>query len=159
MKPVFEQLTPKILRNAEKLLQINQLVHASLPASAQPHCRVSGIDAHTLRIVVDSPAWATRLRQLAPQILSELQKKRHSPCWGQDLARLIPEQLRHIRVISRPGQVEKPASRQNAQGRIQGRRTLSPQAAHMVQQTAAYIEDPRLRAALLRLAKHAQGQP
>lgn len=155
MKPVFEQLTPKILRNAEKLLQINQLVHASLPPAAQPHCRVSGIDAHTLRIVVDSPAWATRLRQLAPQILSELQKQRHSPCWGQDLSRLIPEHLRHIKVISRPGQAEKPARRQTAKVR----RTISPQAAHQVQQTAAYIEDPRLRAALLRLARHARPEP
>ena len=48
------------------------LVRSALPADLADHCRGAVVSADEVTLYVDSPAWATRLRYLAPSLLLQL---------------------------------------------------------------------------------------
>jgi hypothetical protein len=88
--------------------------------------------------MADSPVWATRLRQLGPEVIAILQQH------GND-------GLQHVRVFSRPG---RPAVVTVSTERVMPERHLSTESQRLITQTAAGIEDEGLRTALLKLAAH-----
>lgn len=49
-----------------------ELVRAALPAELADRCRGAVVEGDALTLFVDSPSWATRLRFLAPTLLSQL---------------------------------------------------------------------------------------
>ncbi len=158
MKPIFEQLSPGLLARSKNLSVLTQLLTDCLPGQVHGHFHVVKLDQHTLFIVTDSPVWATRLRQLAPQLINHLRinrsgQKHHKYMANINLQTLIPAGIRHIQVLTRPGQLittpcSSPEHHQNYP------RQLSPQAGKLLSQSADYINDGKLSESLRKLSRH-----
>ena len=103
-----------------------------LPAELAAHCVSATLDGAELRLLVDSPAWATRLRYL-----------------GNDLRRTLHSRWR---IASVTVQVE--PLRQPPAGRPARKVVLSAAAADAIAGAASAVEDAALRRALLRLSRH-----
>ena len=63
-----------LLERARWLAVQSRLFAEALPRELSGHCRLANIRDDLLVVLVDSPAWATRLRMLGPSLLSELQQ-------------------------------------------------------------------------------------
>ena len=137
MKQLNNALDPGILAHARKLERLTMLLRKELPPECDGHYHAAAIHDSTLVIVTDSPVWTTRLRQLGPQILQLLKNK-------------TPQNLQHVRIISRHG----PAVSHHEPPVIQ--HELSPQSSQLIAQTASYIKDKPLKEALLKMSRHAQ---
>lgn len=121
---------------ARRLDRLQQLVDGQLQPAAREFCRVASWRDGTLLLIVTDGHWATRLRYQQRRLQRQLQ----SIETFRDLSRIQfkvqpPEPPRH-----RPG--PPPA--------------LSTRAADNIQATARGIADPKLKAALERLASHAR---
>jgi hypothetical protein len=121
---------------ARRLDQLQQLVDDQLQPAAREYCRVASWRDGTLLLIVTDGHWATRLRYQQRRLQRQLQ----SIETFRDLNRIQfkvqpPEPPRH-----RPG----PAP------------ALSARAADNIEETARGISDPKLKAALERLASHAR---
>jgi hypothetical protein len=127
-KPVLRRLEREIEAQADLLSEIRRL----LPADLAPHCGAARMHGDRLVIHVDSPVWATRLRYLAPQIVSLLQAQH------PDLREIKSKVL---------------ISRQNHRPHHPRTARRSPIAADVVDSSATDIGDAHLRAALQRLAR------
>lgn len=121
---------------ARRLDRLQQLVDSQLQPAAREFCRVASWREGTLLLIVTDGHWATRLRYQQRRLQRQLQ------CMDEfnGLSRIQfkvqpPETPRH-----KPG----PAPE------------LSARAADNIQETARGITDPKLRAALERLACHAR---
>ncbi len=149
MKSIFEQLDPKLLIKSKNLSVLTHILQEVLPTQSHLHFQVVNINQHTLFVMTDTPVWATKLRQLAPVLIELLHKKRHNRAYNINLGQLIPETIRHIQVLTRPGQmVSTPPLRT-----IQNQRNISAQVATWLTQTADYINDAELSQALHRLSQ------
>ncbi|HHO69231.1 MAG TPA: DUF721 domain-containing protein [Gammaproteobacteria bacterium] len=122
----------RLLARARSLASLQDRVRQLLPEPLGAHCTVLNLRRGTLSLSADSPAWAARLRFLAPQLLRQL---------GTD-------RIRELRVRVHP-QVESGARRPPAR-----RARLSAGAGELVARTAEGIDHPALRTALRRLAAH-----
>lgn len=137
MKQLNNALDPGILAHARKLERLTMLLRKELPPECDGHYHAAAIHDGTLVIVTDSPVWTTRLRQLGPQILQLLKNK-------------TPQNLQHVRIISRHG----PAVSNHEPPVV--KRELSQQSSQYIAQTASYIKDKPLKEALLKISRHAQ---
>ncbi len=137
MKQLNNMLDPKILAQVRKLEQLTMLLRNALPPECDGHYHVAAIHNNTITIVTDSPVWTTRCRQLGPLILQTLKNK-------------APQNLQHVRIISRHGPVvsthEPPVVKHK----------LSQQSSQLIAQTAAYVKDKPLKEALLKMSRHSQ---
>lgn len=121
-----------LLARARSLASLQDRIRRLLPEPLGAHCTVSNLRRGTLSLTADSPAWAARLRFLAPQLQRQL---------GSDRIRTVRVRVRPAADAPRPG----PPAR---------RARLSAGAGELVERTAARIEHPALRTALRRLAAH-----
>lgn len=109
-------------------------VHTLLTPAARPHCIKASITAGTLSLTVDTAAWATRLRYMAPE-----------------LARSLAEAgVTVVKIRSRPG----PGGTLVKQTRRLAR--LSPATVDHLMMAAEHIGDAGIAAALRRLATRHQ---
>lgn len=136
VKPLSSLLDPVLLARSKRYDRLSLRLRQSLPAECDGHYAITGIHQQELVIVADSPVWATRLRQLAPQILA--------------LASGQPTVLRHVQIKTRLPTSE-PLNIQPAVRTV--RRELSPRASQQINSAAAGIADPSLKNALLKLAR------
>lgn len=121
---------------ARRLDRLQQLVETQLQPAAREYCRVASWREGTLLLIVTDGHWATRLRYQQRRLQRQLVGLEEF----RDLNRIVfkvqpPEAPRH-----KPG----PAP------------ALSAHAANNLNETARGITDPRLKAALERLASHAR---
>lgn len=117
--------------------EIVTLVRAALPESVSAHCLDIGVTGTVVTVFLDSPAWSTRARFLAAQIVSSLSAH------GIDEARFKVRQ----RIMSRPTQ-------SNATQTMRG---LSEEVVSHLHEAADQQSDPSLSAAFRRLAsRHAR---
>ncbi|EQM77422.1 DciA family protein [Stutzerimonas stutzeri] len=121
---------------ARRLDRLQQLVETQLQPAAREYCRVASWRDGILLLIVTDGHWATRLRYQQRRLQRQLQAMEEF----RDLGRIQfkvqpPEAPRH-----KPG----PAP------------ALSTRAADNLHETAQGIADPRLKAALERLARHAR---
>lgn len=140
MKTLGSQLNPTLLARSRRYEKLTLLLHQHLPPECDGHYAVTNIHQRELVIMADSPVWATRLRQLAPQILALTR---------QDFA-----QLQHVQIKSRlPASVtaQTPAS---AAAKPRVRRQISLRASQQISSAASSITDRALKNALLKLARH-----
>lgn len=75
MKPLSNILTEPErgpLARARRLARAEQALHANLPEAVRPHCRLANIRDDHARLLVDSAAWAVRLRYLETPIREAL---------------------------------------------------------------------------------------
>jgi hypothetical protein len=133
------QLNSSIRQHARRLEQLTYLLASALPVECHGHFHVANVRDRQVAIMADSPVWATRLRQLSPEIVAILQQHGNS-------------RLLHVRVFSRPG--NPPAQVVRTPVRKLHERRISPGSRNLITQAANGIEDDGLRAALLKLAAH-----
>jgi hypothetical protein len=107
-----------------------QRVRRALPDEIAPHCTGAALEGQVLRLLADSAAWATRLRYLGRELARALR--------ADGIALSVVE----VRVL--------PPDARRERTRRRGARP-SGDAARCVEQTAEGVDDPALRAALLRL--------
>lgn len=124
-----------LLRRAQAIEELTALVRTHLEAPLGQHCHVANLQHGVLTLQADSPAWAARLRYLTPQLRSAL-------C--ADARFDVP--LATIRVTVAPRAAPRP-------GRPPRRAQLSPESATTLRAAADGLSDPRLAAALRRLAR------
>lgn len=109
-----------------------------LPASLREHCVHAQARRGELLLFVDSPAWSSRLRFLAPQLLIHA-------------VRIVRPQPRRLIVRVLPQAVETRRRRPPA--------LLSGSSAKLIRVAAATVTDDRLRDALRRLAARGSRSP
>jgi hypothetical protein len=124
-KPSLKSLEREIRARGALLDQIRRL----LPADLALHCRAAQIREGLLVLHVDSPVWATRLRYLAPKLLSLLRP---------DHAALTAVTVKVLMERESCGPRHRPAKR-------------SAVAASIIHDSAQDTKHPQLRAALERL--------
>lgn len=125
----------QLLGEAKRLARLQHLLEGQLQPAAREHCRVAAWRDGCLLLVVTDGQWATHLRYQQRRLLRQLQGCREFA----GLTRIL------FKVQPPPGE-RRAAARQIS---------LSDSAAQTLRSTAAGIADPRLRAALERLASHA----
>lgn len=124
----------QLLGEAQRLDHLQQLLESQLQAAARPHCRVAAWRDGCLLLIVTDGQWATHLRYQQKRLLRQLRTLREF----ENLAKILFK-------------VQPTAAERHTAGRNP---TLSTAAANTLRSAASGIEDPRLRAALERLASH-----
>lgn len=125
---------------ARRLDHLQQLVDSQIQPAAREHCHVASWREGSLLLLVTDGHWATRLRYQQRRLLRQLQ--------ALDEFRELTRILFKVQPPDPPRHQVGPAPK------------LSSRSADNIQQTAQGITDPRLRAALERLASHASpGEP
>lgn len=148
-RPIKTKKTQSVLQNstalrrlverAQALDRLQELINQYLQPAARAHCRLANYQAGTLTLIVTDGHWATRLRYQQKRLLKQLQS--------------VPEFSQVTRIhfkVRPPVHVAQPAERTIE---------LSEQAGQAIQSSAESTTDPVLRAALERLARHAQRSP
>ncbi len=125
-----------IFRHAERLSHLQRLLESQLQPAAREHCRVASWREGNLLLIVTDGHWATRLRYQ--------QKRLHRQLIAFD------EFINLTRIQFRVQPPDAP------RGAATHAIDLSTVAAENIQATAEGITDPKLRAALERLASHAK---
>jgi hypothetical protein len=133
------RLNSSIRQHACRLEQLTHVLASALPVECNGHFHVANVRDRLVVIMTDSPVWATRLRQLSPEVVAILQQH------GND-------RLLHVRVFSRPG--NQPARVSSTPERSVPERHISPKSQQLITQAADGIENEGLRTALLKLAAH-----
>lgn len=126
-----------MLQHARALSELDRQIKPALPPPLRPHCSVASVSADTLILHASSPVWNARLRYLVPSILEQ--------------ARKLPglHRLKSVRVkVALEHRTEAPTPRLRP-------RSASAGSAECLRRCAEAINDPALKAVLLRLAKHA----
>jgi hypothetical protein len=126
----------RLVREAREHCALLEQVRAILPADAAAHCVAAALAHGHLRVTVDSPVWASRIRYM-----------------GREIGRRLGAQGVAVdRVTVQAGP---------SRGRVAGGRattaSLSTAAADCLDALAADTQDEDLRAALRRLARHGKG--
>ncbi len=129
-----------LITRARKLASYNVWLQSQLPAPLNELSAVADIQGDTLILSVENAIWATKMRFTGTSILAQMKTR-------------FPElqQLQQLKIIVAPrlpedlNKSEKPASFH-----------LSEKNALIIKSLAESIDDAPLRAALERLAKHAE---
>lgn len=135
MDTFSQQLDPKIRQTAQKLSKYTQILKDTLPPECGNHFDVARISDNNIVIVADSPVWTTRLRQLGQFILETMNTRTR-------------ERLHHVKVITRHG----PVADDHVEAATQ--HLMSSASGDNIEQTASYLDDEDLSAALLKLSRH-----
>ncbi|NQD96989.1 DUF721 domain-containing protein, partial [Pseudomonas sp. CrR25] len=114
--------------------RLQHLLESQLQPAAREHCHVASWREGCLLLIVTDGHWATRLRYQQRRLLRQLQTLEEFATLAKILFKVQP-----------------PTAERRAAGRTI---SLSNSAAENIQATAEGISDPKLRAALERLAKH-----
>lgn len=128
----------QLVTQGRHLQRLTRLLQNELDPALAPHCCVGGLAPPQLTIVVDSPAWSTRLRFQSTGLIRQINKK-----------------YKEFQGVSRIDIKIYPA-------RVQRRtpppvpRLISPGAAKSITQMANSLDNPNLKQALLRLASRAK---
>jgi len=142
-----------MLSRAKNLSLITHSLLQILPGSVHPHFQVVKITQQTLFVLTDSPVWATKLRQLAPELIKFLHTERLSSIRLTTLNTLIPVSLKHIQVLTRPAQIQ-PEAGLGCEKKSANQRYISSKSASLLAQTAGFIDDDRLSNVLRLLSRH-----
>lgn len=126
-----------LLNQAQRLSQLQRLVESQLQPAAREHCHVAAWREGVLLLVLTNGHWATRLRYQQKRLQRQLQ---------------VMDAFYGLQRIS--FKVQPPAFHERPAGPGPA---LSGNAAQSLQSIAEGISDPKLRAALERLARHAPG--
>jgi hypothetical protein len=141
MKTLSSQLDPALLARSKRYEKLTLLLRQHLPPECDSHYSVTGIQQQELVIMADSPVWATRLRQLAPQIV--------------EIARQQLTQLQHVQIKTHFKTTTGPSTTSPARTTAP-KRHLSQSACQQITSAASGITDEGLKNALLKLARHQQ---
>ncbi|MCU1717612.1 DUF721 domain-containing protein [Pseudomonas sp. 5P_3.1_Bac2] len=125
-----------LFNQAQRIERLQQLVASQLQPAAREHCLVASWREGCLLLIITDGHWATRLRYQQKRLLKQLQALEEFATLTKILFKVQPPTV-EMRAASRTI-------------------SLSSSAAENIQATAEGITDPKLKAALERLAKHGQ---
>lgn len=142
MKLINEQISPDFVKQARILDGFVPFIRSVLPPEFHDHVKLANIRNNSLILVSDSPVWTTRLRQLSSHILQAL----------KDNSSNLPktQMIHHIQIQTRYQASGSPPAGHAARHKP----GLTRNTAERLNQSAASIDDPELKQALTRLAKH-----
>lgn len=123
-----------LFSQAQRLDHLQQVVESQLQPAAREHCRVASWREGCLLLIVTDGHWATRLRYQQKRLQRQLQALETFATLTKILFKVQPPSGEK-RQAPRPFE-------------------LSDSAADNIQETAEGVSDPRLKAALERLASH-----
>jgi hypothetical protein len=123
-----------IFSHAQRLAHLQRLLESQLQPAAREHCHVASWREGTLLLVVTNGHWATRLRYQQKRLQRQLVEFKEFA----NLTRLQLKVQPAVTISATTGQA----------------RDLSASAAESISATAEGISDPKLKAALERLAAH-----
>ncbi len=147
MKSINEQINPKFVIQAKKLVKFKQLLHKILPVECHNHVEVANIRDQNLMLITDSPVWTTKLRQLSPQILQFIRSNTSNN--EANRAQII----HHIQISTRYNG-SNGSKQQNLNKTKRRKATISEKTATILSQSADSIDHPQLKSALLKIAGH-----
>lgn len=136
MRPLDRFIRPELVVRCQTLRRLTAELWENLPLEFQGHAVVVGCDAGILSVLVDSPAWATRLRFIEAQIVRHF-RVADPPC-GRLKILVRPH-------FSAPRETPRPVPRE----------PIGEASAHALLHLAATVDDPQFAQALRRLARHA----
>ncbi len=151
MKSILQQLDPDLLSRTQNLSVLTHILQEETPQASHCHYQVTNISKHSLFLVTDSALWATKLRQLAPKMVSALQRRRNSRAYNIDLKTVIPENIQHIQIVTRPEIITPGCAIRPVKAKTH--RRPSPEVAAQLARSASYISDEPLKKAMLRLSQ------
>ena len=125
-----------LIQQAQKNTQLLDIIRTYLPPKLAPHCIAAEDRQGTLHIMLDSPAWASQLRFMSTKTLKILAVDHY--CFKKIV---IKVNLEHQQLNKKPAKIKK-------------KRTLPAEAVKSLQDLAASISNPKLKASLLRLSQH-----
>lgn len=125
-----------LLRTANQLITYQTLIQQLLPEPLARHCYVAGYHTSVLTLIVDSSAWAHRLRFFLPELQDRLKRTADFRTLTEIRYKVDPSWLRTKQHLPKQSPL-----------------TLSTNSAQLVKATAENIADPALREALLRLSQ------
>jgi hypothetical protein len=125
-----------IFNHAQRLAHLQRLLESQLQPAAREHCHVASWREGSLLLIVTDGHWATRLRYQQKRLQRQLEA--------------FDEFSSLTRILFK---VQPPNVQRGAAGHTMD---LSVAAAESIQATAEGITDPKLKAALERLAAHAK---
>ena len=125
----------KIVRQAQKLTAMNQIVQPYLPENCQPHCRVAQITPMELTIAVNSATWLMPLRYIKAQLIQQLRQHPQFAYLRDIQYRIMPTQIIEEKIT--PPQTQ----------------TLSPENKDLLKMTAETVAHPLLKRALSKLSR------
>jgi len=146
MKPINEQISAKFIIQAKKLARYGRLLRTTLPVECHNHVEVANIRDQNLMLIADSPVWATRLRQLSPQILQFIRDN----TTDTDKSQII----HHVQISTRYHPFNG-SEQQTLNTKNRPALHISNKTATMLSQSADSIDHPQLKSALQRIARHA----
>ena len=118
-----------MLRRARELDRLDQLLRQNLPAAVAENCRLANVDQERLVFLVNAPVWKSKLRLLADVLLDAAAAAGH------------PARALVVKVVPEP------SNSPEATGK-----PLSEAVRESLRAAARSVEDPDLRAQLLKLA-------
>lgn len=122
-----------LINKAHYLNQLTQLVQNYLNEDIAPHCQVANYEAGKLKLIVDSSAWASRLRFNLPHL-------------KKTLSAIQP--FTHLKTIEYSVQPQYESIRELTPNHI----PISPANQALLASAAEAIADDKLKQALLNLA-------
>jgi len=128
-----------LITRARQFAKYNAWLKLQLPSPLNEYCAVADIQGISLILSVDKAIWATKLRFSGVSIISQMRKQ-------------FPElsQLEQLKVIVLPQKVTQNAPEKSPMHHLSAKNAL------VIRMLAESITDQKLRAALERLAKHAE---
>ena len=128
-----------LITHARRLARYSHWLASILPPPLGQHCVVADIQGNKLIIGVDSAAWATKIRFLSIEIIEKITLKfKELKNVEQVLTTVLPP-APDLTTVTQPSAEKLHLSQQNAA---------------LIQSLAETVDDPQLKAALLRLASH-----
>jgi len=124
----------KLFQYTRELKYLNRCVQSWLPSPLNQHVSVANVKTGVLFLLVDSAAWASKVRFMTEQIKNQ---------WRKRLSQYPV--LVQIKIKVQVVHVAKPR-------KIKTKRALSKQSASHIQDAANVITDKKLKAALEKLA-------
>jgi hypothetical protein len=119
-----------MIRRARELDRLDHLLRQSLPAAVAENCRLANVDRERLVFLVSAPVWKSKLRLLADVLLDAAAAAGH------------PARALVVKVV--------PPAPQNSP--VVAGKPLSEAVRQSLRAAARSVEDPDLRAQLLKLA-------
>jgi len=128
----------QLIAQAGQLNRLSRIFRAYLPPHLHDHAVLVRLDAEGWEVQTDSASWATRLRYALPTIRQGL---------GQQLGIALPKPRVRVVPAAAPSLPQRPHL------------TLTRRNAEVLETAARTLTDPRLGAALRRLAAHGRPGP
>ena len=127
-----------LFHQARAVERMQVLVNSVLEPAARDHCRAASYKDGLLRLLVTDSQWATRIRYQQKRLIRQLQAYSEFATLTKIHCKVQPPLVKNATPVRKMRRSEV--------------------AAESLIETSRQIEDPNLRAALERLARHHQGE-